>query len=258
MNFVKEKARFVKLIYSKNMLLFLIKVSSKMNIYLAFLIVLFGNIQASIAQSNCLEVPIICSYLNMPLVLEDTSYTLQKKYQIKFESFKFYLSNIKLIKNNIPVWMEDESFHLIDAELVDSNKLCLNIPEDLDFDAIQFNLGIDSVTNVSGALGGDLDPTRGMYWTWQNGYINLKLQGTSNLCNNPKNEFEFHLGGYLPPFSNVQKIKLAVSNTVQFGITFNLDQFVNQLDLENVNHLMSPSQLALEHAQLAAKCFSIK
>ena len=88
--------------------------------------------------------------------------------------------------------------------LIKEVALCLEIPEDTEFDAIQFNLGIDSLTNVSGALGGDLDPTKGMYWTWQNGYVNFKLQGTSDLCNNPKNEFEFHLGGYLKPFNNYE------------------------------------------------------
>jgi hypothetical protein len=67
---------------------------------------------------------------------------------------------------------------LIDFDENDSNALCLEIPDDIEFDAIQFNLGLDSLTNVSGALGGDLDPTKGMYWTWQNGYVNFKLQGS--------------------------------------------------------------------------------
>jgi hypothetical protein len=210
------------------------------------------------AQDECLKIPVITNYNSKLVVLEDTTYQLKSNHQIKFETFKFYLSNITLFRNNLPIWKEDESFHLIDAENVDSNNLCLIIPDDLAFDAIQFNLGIDSNTNVAGALGGDLDPTKGMYWTWQNGYINLKLQGTSNLCNTQKNEFEFHLGGYLPPFNNVQRVKLMISNPAQFAIVFNLEQFVNQLDLQNVNHIMSPSQLAVEHAQLASKCFSIK
>lgn len=210
------------------------------------------------AQENCQKIPILATYNYKPLVLNDTNYSLKAKHQIKFEVFKFYISKISLLKSNQMVWQEDDSFHLIDIEENDSNALCLDIPEDIEFDAIQFNLGIDSLTNVSGALGGDLDPTKGMYWTWQNGYVNFKLQGTSNLCNNPKNEFEFHLGGYLKPFNNLQHIKLELSNPNQFSIAFNLEQFVNGLDLEHVNHIMSPSIIAVEHAQLASKCFSIK
>jgi hypothetical protein len=218
----------------------------------------FGKIQNTYAQSECLQVPVLVSFQYKPLVFNDTLYTLKNNHKVKFETLKFYLSSVTLIKNTIPVWKEDESFHLIDFEDVDSNALCLEIPDDLNFDAIQFNLGIDSLTNVSGALGGDLDPTKGMYWTWQNGYINFKLEGTSDLCHNPKNEFQFHLGGYTAPWSNVQKIKLNVANTSAFNLTFNLDQFINELDLQNLNHIMSPSQAAVDYAKLAAKCFSNK
>ena len=80
------------------------------------------------------------------------------------------------------------------------------------FNTIAFNLGIDSITNVSGAQGGDLDPTKGMYWAWQSGFINIKLQGTSNSCPPPKNEFEFHLGGYQYPFNSLQTIILKTGN----------------------------------------------
>jgi hypothetical protein len=47
------------------------------------------------------------------------------------------------------------------------SKLSFDLPTYLKYDQIQFQLGIDSLTNVSGAMGGDLDPTKGMYWTWQ-------------------------------------------------------------------------------------------
>lgn len=214
--------------------------------------------QNGIAQTNCLAVPVVATFNSKPLILTDTTYSKSGNHKIKFEVLKFYISKVTLKQTNNIVWQENDSFHLIDFDENDSNALCLEIPDDIEFDAIQFNLGIDSLTNVSGALGGDLDPTKGMYWTWQSGYVNFKLQGTSSLCNNPKNEFEFHLGGYLKPFNNLQTIQLMISNPNQFIIAFNLEQFVNQLDLENVNHIMSPSAAAVEHAQLAAKCFSIK
>ena len=230
-------------------------ITSKAYILCCFLLILVNQV---VAQDNCQRVPLAVSYNFKPLLLNDTAYAYKVKHKIKFEVFKFYISKITLIKSNQVVWQEDNSFHLIDIEENDSSALCLEIPEDTEFDAIQFNLGIDSLTNVSGALGGDLDPTKGMYWTWQNGYVNFKLQGTSDLCNNPKNEFEFHLGGYLKPFNNLQHVKLMVSNSNKFSISFNMEQFVNGLNLENINHIMSPSAVANELAQLAAKCFSIK
>ncbi len=225
-------------------------------ILLCFLSFLF--IQKGYTQTNCLSVPVVAKFNNKPLILSDTTYTISGNHKIKFEVLKLYISKVTLKQTNRMVWQENDSFHLIDFDENDSNALCLEIPDDIEFDAIQFNLGIDSLTNVSGALGGDLDPTKGMYWTWQNGYINLKSEGTSDLCNNPKNEFKYHLGGYLTPYNNLQTIQLMISNPNQFMIYFDVEQFVNRLDLENVNHIMSPGAAAVEHAQFAAKCFSIK
>ena len=59
---------------------------------------------------------------------------------------------------------------------------------------IYFQIGIDSLTNVSGDLDGDLDPALGMYWAWNSGYINMKLEGKSSSCKSVKKEFQFHIG----------------------------------------------------------------
>lgn len=239
--------------------IFGLKCVNKVKGFLVFLcLMVFTLCQNIFAQDSCLYIPVKATYLSKPLILNDTVYSVMNSSRIKFESFKFYISGVVLINHSMPVWIENESFHLIDFEESDSNALCLNLPEEIDFDAIQFNLGIDSITNVSGAMGGDLDPTNGMYWTWQNGYINFKLEGTSDLCKNPKSEFQFHLGGYIAPFNAIQKIKLNVFNPTNFNITFDVEQFIKQTDLENLNHIMSPNATAVELSQLAAKCFSIR
>ena len=225
-------------------------------LYTFLLLLLFK--QALKAQEPCLKIPFTASYHSKPLILNDTLYTIDQKTHIRFETLKFYISNVKLIKNNSLVWIESNSFHLIDFEESDSNAICLNLPEELNFDGIQFNLGIDSLTNVAGVYGGDLDPTKGMYWTWQSGYINFKIQGTSNLCANPKQEFQLHLGGYIPPFNCLQEVSLKVRNTAEMRINFNVEQFVKSINLAEVNHVMSPSEAALMHAKKAAQCFSVK
>jgi hypothetical protein len=210
------------------------------------------------AQTNCQEIPVIATFQLQKVLLNDTVYKLNNSHHVKFEVFKFYVSNVKLLNNKLPVWIEDDSFHLIDFEESDSNLLCIDIPEDLDFNSIQFNLGIDSLTSVSGAFGGDLDPTKGMYWTWNSGYINFKLEGTSDLCNNPKNEFQFHLGGYVSPFNCLQEVHLEISNSSKFSIAFDLEHLIKQIDLQNLNHVMSPNAAGVELSLLAAKCFSIR
>jgi hypothetical protein len=65
-------------------------------------------------------------------------------------------------------------------------------------------LGTDSLTNVSGNLESDLDPIHGMYWSWNSGYINFKLEGYWN--NQEQQKFEYHIGGYRAPFETFRKI----------------------------------------------------
>jgi hypothetical protein len=228
------------------------------NLFLRLIFII--NVLANVAnaQETCYKIPVTATYQSKNLVLNDTVYAIDQSHYIKFETLKFYISHVKLMKSNSQVWIETNSFHLIDFEENDSNALCLNIPEELDFDAIQFNLGIDSLTNIAGVYGGDLDPTKGMYWTWQSGYINFKLQGTSDLCTNPKQEFQLHLGGYINPFNCLQQISLKLSNSAQMRINFNVEQFIKSTNLAEVNHIMSPSEAAILHAQKAAQCFSIK
>jgi hypothetical protein len=96
-------------------------------------------------------------------------------------SFKYYISNIKLKKGNGSYFIENESYHLLDAgDTVNTCKIKLkNVPFD-DYTAIEFVLGIDSVRNKSGAQSGDLDPSKGMYWAWNQGYIFMRFFGYSS------------------------------------------------------------------------------
>lgn len=118
-------------------------------------------------------------------------------------------------------------------------------------------MGIDSLTNVSGALGGDLDPTKGMYWTWQSGYINFKLEGKSQYCNTRNNEFQFHLGGYLQPFYCLQSLKMKVNNSQEINIVLDVKKIIDAIDLKSLNHVMSPGKDAMTLSIIAANSFTI-
>ncbi len=195
---------------------------------------------------------------NSVLQLNDSVYKLNKNDSIQFEILKFYISGIEFWKNSVPVWIEPISFHLIDASDINTLKLILNIPNDIFFTEIKFKLGIDSITNVSGAMGGDLDPTKGMYWTWQSGYINFKLEGKSNLCQTKNNEFHLHLGGYAYPFSTLQSISLVTSNTKNISINFDLKTFLNEIDLTNNTSIMSPKKEAVKLSNQLGQLFKIE
>ena len=193
----------------------------------------------------------------LSFVLNEDYHFSNKADTIQFNLLKFYISGIELLNSDIPVWKEDNSFHLIDASNDKSFSVFLNRPLNITFNKIKFNVGIDSITNTSGAMGGDLDPTKGMYWTWQNGYINFKLEGKSNRCETRKNEFEFHLGGYQYPNNALQTVLLAIPANEKTIIYLDIEKLINKIDLTSVNHIMSPSKETILISKNVADTFSV-
>lgn len=165
---------------------------------------------------------------------------------------KFYISSIEFLDNKKTVWKESSDYHLVDASQPESLKIKLSKPNGFRFTEVKFNLGVDSVTNVSGVRGGDLDPTKGMYWTWQSGYINFKIEGRSNACKNPKKEFQFHLGGYKAPYST---IKIILIETSTLELVFDVKHLMNQLDLSQQDHLMLPGCEAARLSEIVSQSF---
>lgn len=176
---------------------------------------------------------------------------------ISFETLKFYLSGIEFLRNDTAVWKEQNSFHLVNLFETENENARIKLPSDCMFNKIRFQLGIDSITNVSGAMGGDLDPTKGMFWTWQSGYINFKLEGKSNVCKTRNNEFQFHLGGYRFPFNSMQAITQDCMPEQNIFIRFDLENFIHQFDLSVINQVMMPGEEAYKLAMAAAASFQV-
>lgn len=177
---------------------------------------------------------------------------------LRVEQLKFYISGLTLQYKNGTLIKESNSYHLIDLE--DSSTLILllkNAPRK-GLKAISFNVGVDSLASVSGALGGDLDPMKGMYWAWQSGYINFKIEGSSPSCKTRKNQFQFHIGGYLPPYQALQHLSLPVkSKRGALSIKVNLAKLFESISLSKQNSIMIPSKAALEIAQQFSQVFSL-
>ncbi len=153
------------------------------------------------------------------------------------------------------VWKETPGYHLVDAGNQGVLQIFLNSPGPVIFDEIKFGLGIDSLTNVSGAMGGALDPAQGMYWTWQSGYINVKVEGKSSRCTSRNNEFIFHLGGYQHPFNAFQYVVLNTRETTNIYIPVDLKYFIESTDLSLLNHIMSPGIEAMDMSEKFSASF---
>ena len=172
--------------------------------------------------------------------------------EVSLQVLRFYVSEIEFYKSDSLVWKEADSYHLIDASRNES--LDIRTTE-IDADRLVFLLGTDSLTNVSGAMGGDLDPSKGMYWAWNSGYINFKLEGTSSVCDTRNNAFQFHLGGYAYPNATVQSVELELtSNTILVDIK----AFLQGIDLAKNNTVMSPGLEAVTLTKRTATIFKMK
>lgn len=130
------------------------------------------------------------------LVLSSQTYTNQAGNTFNVTLCKYYVSNIRLTKNDNSVWSEPNSYHLIDYS--DPSSIILEIPNIPygEYKALEFMIGVDSTRNVSGAQTGALDPARGMFWTWNSGYIMAKVEGTSPQSTATANKLTFHVGGF--------------------------------------------------------------
>lgn len=209
-----------------------------------------------LCQLKDIKIAFTTTFNNAPFILEDKYYTINETDSIRFNSCKFYISDVQLLQNDKIQFKEKNSFHLINIGDAASISMKLSTPKDISFNQIKFNIGVDSLTNVSGAMGGDLDPTKGMYWTWQSGYINVKLEGQSNLCNTRNNEFEFHLGGY----ASYPTCKSVVLNTTQkenIQISVDIAKFINSINLSVQHHLMTPGKESAVLSEKFIQVFSI-
>jgi hypothetical protein len=227
--------------------------------HLAILICVAAFFCSPSAAQDTKKLPItfVLTYGQQPLTIAYGNEQLTKDSTLIL-ACRFYISAIELYEADKLQWKETNSYHILDAAADASLQLLVNIPEQLHYNGIKFRLGVDSTTNVSGAMGGDLDPSKGMYWSWQSGYINFKLEGRNTKCPGRNNEFHFHLGGYASSFASIQTVTLTTENTNSIAIQFDVQQFLSGIDLTTQNNIMIPGNDAVILSRKAASIFTIK
>ena len=209
------------------------------------------------AQDAVTRVRFEFRYAGQPIILEERYATSDGK-PIVFENLRMYVSDLEICNGSQVVATTVTQHRLIDAENASQNEILVVTGRNTEMDRLRFKLGIDSLTNVSGALGGDLDPTKGMYWAWQSGYINFKLEGTTPACPARQHRFQFHLGGYLSPFLALQAVELPIRpQGKDIVVVLAVDKLLEGIDLSKSYEVMSPGQQAVDLARRVATCFQI-
>lgn len=204
-------------------------------------------------------------YINFDLMFnkkalsKNTLYISEQNDEIKITQVKFFISQIKIIYDDKSKYQENNSYHLIDFDKKESMKFPIGMYQNKTISKIEFNIGVDSTASVSGALEGALDPSTGMYWSWQSGYINMKIEGVSKSCPTRKNEFAFHIGGYENPNYAMRNIILNYNkNNNTIIINTDLAPLFAAIPLQTNNAVMSPGKKAMEIADKSILMFSVE
>lgn len=157
---------------------------------------------------------LIISFINYvgdkKLKLDSATYKNEAGQPFTVTNFKYYVGNFRLKRNDGTEFISNEYF-LIKEDDEQSKQITLkDVPVGM-YSSVEFIVGVDSIHNCSGAQSGALDPANGMFWTWNTGYIFMKLEGKSPASNSPGHTFEFHIGGYKAPANCIRKVSLDIN-----------------------------------------------
>lgn len=205
-------------------------------------------------KASVLKIRVLPVFGNIPLQLNGPFYRVNKKDSVKIKTLKFYLSDLGLETEKGKIFLEENSYHLIDAEETESTEFTVAI-DNADYISFSCSIGVDSAKNTAGILSGDLDPVKGMFWAWNTGYIAAKLEGVSSLCKTKGQEFDFHIGGYMHPFNSFRKMRFQLpggkfmkGKTTVIELFADVSEWLKDVDLEKVNHIVVPGKEAMKMA----------
>jgi hypothetical protein len=160
------------------------------------------------------------------LLLDGTEYQNALGETLVISRFDYYISNIKLqrLDGSFYTVPQDSSYFLVREEQLSSQRITLrNVPLG-EYKSISFTIGVDSLRSTMplAQRTGMLDPgtsAADMYWTWNSGYIFVKMEGSSPaIAADPstgKRNFWFHIGGFggykQRTINNLRQVTLPVS-----------------------------------------------
>ncbi len=133
------------------------------------------------------------------LVLNGVTYTTPSGEEFSVSALNYFVSNIRLYRADgssftVP---KDQSYFLIKEDTKASQMVSLPQVPVGDYTGLEFVLGVDSLKSTSPLeeRTGVLNPGNGegMYWSWNSGYIFLKLEGNSPHSSTAE-KFNYHIG----------------------------------------------------------------
>jgi hypothetical protein len=182
---------------------------------------------------------------------------------ITVQKFKYYISNFAVTDDKGKLVKLPARYFLVDEADPSSKTIQLAIPVN-SIRSIRFLLGVDSIKNVSGIQTGALGPLKGMFWTWNSGYIMAKLEGSSESSTLAGHYFIYHIGGFRKTMNTARVIELAIPQKdkpiTEIDIRAEIDQWFkskSELRIAETPVCHDPCPLAVRIADNYSTMFSI-
>lgn len=198
----------------------------------------------------------------------NNTYTTSHNEDLTFTMAKYYISNIRLKNADGSEWEHPESYFLVDLENPSSSVLTLDSVPPGEYTEITYLVGVDSTRNTSGAQTGALSPSNDMFWSWNSGYIFVRLEGTSP--QSTSGSFAFHAGGFKSPNIAMKTIthsfgshplKITGTGIPELHVTVDFQHIFNAtggLEVSQTNMLHMPGATAVSLVQNFATGFMVE
>lgn len=218
-------------------------------------------------SSGFLEIHVANMVDNLPLLAGNT-YTTSNADTFSVDKLLYYISNIQLHTSNGFTYTEPESYYLVDFTKPNSLHLMVKGVPRANYTSISFLIGVDHQRSVSGAQTGALDPANNMFWDWNTGYINVKLEGYSPQSTAFLNKIVYHIGGHIGKFNGLRSVDFPfndtafvnTSHTPVLNLKADIGKWfsgVNILPIANYNTVTSLTQENEDIANNIATMFSV-
>ena len=125
------------------------------------------------------------------------------------ERLRYYLSNFRLRRADGGWFVNPQSadssrgYFLVDEADAASKQFQIGPLPAGSYSGIEFLVGVDAARNGAGAQTGTLDPARGLFWTWNTGYIFFQFEGHSPQSSDAGHALTWHTGGGGAPARSV-------------------------------------------------------
>lgn len=165
-----------------------------------WLVLLLAGCGGDGASGLPLRIEITHAVGETPLRLGD-SYRTTAGDEWSAERLRYYLSNFRLRRSDAGWFANPQSeqdsrgYFLVDEAEAASKRFAIGPVPPGRYSGIEFLVGVDAKRNGAGAQTGTLDPARGMFWTWNTGYIFFLFEGHSPQSTDEAHALTWHVGG---------------------------------------------------------------